>query len=176
MLHLTSAVLSFATAFISPTDPKLPANTDGKARAIAVLDQWEKQIAKTDSFIARDVVRTDKERGQIKTWKGELRYIRPNYLALRLVLQEDPKLYEMLIQTDGSLYEFRPQCQKLVIHELRSDRSDILESCLGWILADLSVWDVILHRERTPPESFHDSLTQFKARHDIVVTRDISAD
>src|ERR1700730_14640241 len=98
MLPFTSGSLFFAIAIIHPMNPGQPIKPDPKSRAVAVLDQWEKHVKETKSFIARDVVRTDTSSGSRKTWKGELRYIKPNYVAVRMVLQEDPKIYELLVQ------------------------------------------------------------------------------
>ena len=174
MLLFSSAALAFAIIVVVPIDPERPAKPDAKARALAVLDQWEKRVNETNSFIARDVVRTDKTNGMVKTWKGEMRYIRPNHFALRLILQEDPRIYELLVQNGNQLFDYVPQYQRLGIRDLPAENFDLLEFGQGLCLGNDVSWRAIFGLEPLPQLSFHDTVAKLKERSDLTVTRDIS--
>jgi len=176
MLSATSAALIFAMTIIPPLNPRQPAKPDPKTPAIAVLDQWEKRVKETKSFIARDVVLTDGGNGPHRTWKGEVRYIRPNHVAIRMIDQNDNRNYELMIQNGNQLYEYRPQTQKLVIHELQSDKFDLLEVGRGLFLGSRSLWPLLVNKDQVEAQSFHDDLSRLTAGNEIIVTRDIGAD
>jgi TIGR03009 family protein len=94
--------------------PKLDPND----RLDSLLIKWERTMAATQSFWAPKCERTDKDKTGTKTYKGEIRILKPNYYALSMTQQQNPNIFEMYVCTGTYLYEFRPQSRKLVIHEL----------------------------------------------------------
>jgi TIGR03009 family protein len=128
---------------------------DPNSHLDSYLMRWENEMKGVNSIVVKDCVRTDKERGQIKVWKGEARYLKPNLAALRLVLQEDPKLFELVVSTGTNLYEYRPQYKKLVIHELPPAKIGAFDNNLLSFLFGMSAMDA-------------------KKRYDLTLTRDIS--
>src|SRR5579871_4535996 len=65
---------------------------DPNSHLDSYLMRWESEMKAATSILVKDFIRTDKDKSGIKTWKGELRYLKPNYAAQRLILQEDPKI------------------------------------------------------------------------------------
>ena len=127
---------------------------DPNSHLDSYLMRWENEMKGVTSIVVPNCVRTDKQPGIIKTWKGEARYLKPNYAALRLVQQEDPKFYELMISTGTNLYEYRPQTQKLVIHELPPAKFGAFDNNLLSFLFGMSAMDA-------------------KKRYDLTLTRDI---
>jgi len=130
---------------------------DPNSHLDSYLMRWENEMKGVTSIVVPDCVRTDKERGEIKTWKGEARYLKPNFAALRLIQQQDPKIYELLISTGTNLYEYRPQTQKLVIHELPPAKFGAFDNNLLSFLFGMSAMDA-------------------KRRYDMTLSRDIGPD
>jgi TIGR03009 family protein len=150
--------------------PVIPAPGTGRAGATlgqptldpnshldAYLMRWQSEMKGANSIVIKDCVRTDKENGTIKTWKGEGRYLKPNFGALRLVQQEDSQFYELNISTGTHLYEYRPQGRKLVIHELPPTKFGAFDNNVMAFLFGMSAMDA-------------------KKRYELTLTRDIGPD
>jgi TIGR03009 family protein len=119
------------------------------------LMRWESEMKGVTSILVKDCIRTDKDKNGTKTWRGEARYLKPNLAALRLVQQEDPKIYELLISTGTHLHEYRPQLQTLVIHELPPAKFGAFDNNLLSFLFGMSAMDA-------------------KRRYELTLTRDLS--
>ncbi len=107
--------LLFAAAVLAQPAPR---PLDPTNRVDWILIKIEERMKSADSILIEDCVRIDTDRAGSKTWKGELRFLKPNLFALRMVQQQDPRIFELMISTGKQLYEYRPQFRKLVIHEL----------------------------------------------------------
>jgi TIGR03009 family protein len=83
------------------------------------LLQWEQRMTGVESILCQ-CQREDKDKasGFKKLFKGEARYLKPNYVALRLIQEGNEKNYELFLSTGQFLYEYRPSQKTLRIHEL----------------------------------------------------------
>lgn len=116
---------------IAPMPQPQPVLDPKNSRLDELLLLWEQRMKNVESIHVIDCVRVDKEKsGLVKTWKGEARYLKPNYAAIRLEQQEDKQFVEMMISTGTYLYEYRPQFKKLVIHDLPPPRHGNFDSNL----------------------------------------------
>ncbi len=130
---------------------------DPNSHLDSYLMRWESEMKGVTSIVVEDCVRTDKDKTGIKTWKGEARYLKPNYAALRLIQQQDPNIYELMVSTGTHLYEFRPQYKKLVIHELPPAKFGAFDNNLLSFLFGMSAMDA-------------------KRRYELSLTRDLGPD
>jgi TIGR03009 family protein len=114
------ALLVFAAALHAQQEPRArQPDPNPAAQLNTVLSRIEERMRSTESILVQDCVRVDTDvRGVKKTWKGELRFLKPNLFAIRMEQQEDRRMVEMMISTGKYLYEYRPQFKKLMIHEL----------------------------------------------------------
>src|SRR5262245_24797457 len=111
LLVVIASAQSEPRARLAPIDPAAQLNY--------VLTKIEERMKGADSILVQDCTRIDTDvRGVKKTWKGELRFLKPNLFAIRMEQQEDRRMVEMMISTGKYLYEYRPQFKKLMIHEL----------------------------------------------------------
>jgi TIGR03009 family protein len=110
------AVLATVAGAQPPGDPA--PKLDPNDRLDSLLIKWERTMSAAQSFWAPKCERTDKDKIGTKTYKGEIRILKPNYYALSMIQQQNPNIFEMYICTGAYLYEFRPQSKKLVIHEI----------------------------------------------------------
>jgi TIGR03009 family protein len=130
---------------------------DPNSHLDAYLMRWEREMKDVNCILVRNIVRTDKTHGQTKVWSGEARYLKPNFAALRLILQSDRKIYEMMVSTGTNLYEYRPQYSKLVIHELPPAKIGAFDNNLLSFLFGMSAMDA-------------------KKRYDLTLSKDIGPD
>jgi TIGR03009 family protein len=117
--------------------------------------QWEARTRGVESILVKDCVRTDKDKTGVKHWKGEGRYLKPNLAALRLIQEEDPKIFELVISTGNFFYEFRPQFKKLVVTALPAARVGDFENNLLSFMFGMTAADA-------------------KRRYDLTLAKDIS--
>jgi TIGR03009 family protein len=97
---------------LPPFDPK-------NNRLDALLQQWEQRMSGVDSIICQ-CSREEKSKtsGFKKLYEGEARYLKPNFVALRMIQKGNPQIYDLYISTGTYLYEYRPQTKALRIHTL----------------------------------------------------------
>lgn len=113
-----------ADAVAQPPRPAQPVNLnpvlDPKTNRLDHhLLNWEQRMAGVESILCK-CERTDKDKasGFTKVFKGEARYLKPNYAALRMIQEGNEKNYELYLSTGQFLYEYRPAQKTLRIHEL----------------------------------------------------------
>lgn len=68
------------------------------------------------SVMAQQVTRTEKTKTETRVYEGEIRFLKPDYAALRMIRKENQEDYELLVWQGKKLYEYRPHAKKLVIH------------------------------------------------------------
>ncbi len=107
-----------ASFLLSAAAAAQPPALDPNDRLDNILMKIETRMKAVDSIFVEDCVRIDTDRAGLKSWRGELRFLKPNLFAIRLVQEQDHKHYELIISTGKYLYEYRPQFKKLVVHEL----------------------------------------------------------
>jgi TIGR03009 family protein len=118
---IVSGLLLAGSACAQP--PKEPPKVDPNDPLDALLIRWEKTMAATESFLAKNCMRTERDKTGTKVYEGEIRFLKPGYFGLKMVQTKNPKIFEMLICTGDKLYEYRPQSKRLVIHEWNADKS-----------------------------------------------------
>lgn len=138
---------------ISPADRPLLDPKNNRLDQLLLL--WEQRMKNVESIHVVNCTRIDKEKsGAVKTWRGEARYLKPNYAAIRLEQEEDRQFVEMMISTGTYLYEYRPQFKKLVIHDLPPPRHGQFDSNLLTFLFGMSA-------------------AEAKQRYELTLTKDI---
>jgi TIGR03009 family protein len=133
-----------------PTNPGAP--QDRNDRLGAVLWQLVQSFKGNQAVQVPDCTRIDKDPTGTKTWKGEVRFQKPNKFYLYLRQQEDQRFFECLVSNGSSLYEFRPQFKKLVVHEMPPDgfgtkSGDLLSKMFGTTIDFRRRFDVSLHKD-----------------------------
>jgi TIGR03009 family protein len=134
-----------------PESPTAPQGRDDD-RLNAILWQLVQSFKGNRSLQVSDCTRIDKDRGGSKTWKGEIRFEKPNRLYMYLEQQEDKRFFECLVSTGSALYEYRPQFKKLVVHEMTPNgfgtrSSDLLSSMFGTTVDFRRRFDVTLKKD-----------------------------
>src|SRR5216684_3653627 len=122
-LTLTSlfAVVPFLSAQQPGKSPIIPTPGNPPAASIpapalnpnnrldALLMQWEARMKNVDSVWAKQMTEKDKDKdGTEREYKGEARFLKPNFVAVQLVRVDNPKFYKMFISSGNFGYDFRP--------------------------------------------------------------------
>ena len=95
-------------------------------RLDALLMQWESQMKNVASVWAKEMTETDKDKdGTMRVYKGEARFLKPNYAAVQLVRVDNPKFYKMIVSTGNLGYDYRPQEKKLYVYRLPPQRAGL---------------------------------------------------
>jgi TIGR03009 family protein len=140
---------------LNAQQPGAPPAPPAGDRLDTVLKQLEQSFKGNQSLQIPDCTRIDKDRGVAKTWKGEIRFQKPNLFYIYLAQQEDNRFYERLISNGVAVYEYRPQFKKLVIHEMSpggfgNRKGNLLSSMFG-------------------------TTNDFRRRFDVTLKKDVSA-
>ncbi len=118
----------------------------------SVLLQLAQNFKGNQGVQVTDCTRIDKDSFGTKTWKGEVRFQKPNRFYLYLQQQEDKRFFECLVSTGNELYEFRPQFKKVVIHEMPPNgfgtrSGDLLTSMFGTTIDFRKRFDINLRKD-----------------------------
>jgi TIGR03009 family protein len=130
-------------------DPAAPSRDD---RLGNVLWQLVHSFKGNTAVQIPECTRIDKDSFGTKTWKGEVRFQKPNRFYLYLQQQEDKRFFECLVSTGTSIYEFRPQFKKVVVHEMPPDgfgtrTGDMLSKMFGTTVDFRKRFDVSLRKD-----------------------------
>jgi len=121
-LLLGSTVFAQAppTAPVAPAQPVPPAApAPNAARLDALLQKWEQEMKKVD-VLAAEMNRTalDKVRGDVTTFSGHAKYMKPNLAALEMVRKDNPQVFEKYLCTGTYLYEYAVTTKQIRVHDL----------------------------------------------------------
>jgi len=125
---LAAAVLCFSASLAlaqnpQPAPPAQPAQQDP---VDIVLERWEKAMAAIDMFEAecnmtiKDKVfsSVEKHEGRVRFTKGNVAAKTPAKASLELVRKDRPEVYQKLICTGASVFEYVPSEKVIRVHEL----------------------------------------------------------
>jgi TIGR03009 family protein len=125
-----------------PPKPGTPAETANllpkldpqNNRLDALLVQWEQRMTGVDSIVCK-CSREEKSKasGFKKVYEGEARYLKPNYVALRMLQKDNPQIYELYICNSKFLYEYRPQTKTLRIHDVAPEQANFQNNFLSFL-------------------------------------------
>jgi TIGR03009 family protein len=122
-----------------PGTPAEPANLLPKLdpqnnRLDKLLLDWEKRMTGVDS-IACKCAREEKSKasGFKKVYEGEARYLKPNMVALRMIMPSDKTIWELYVFTGKHLWEYRPQTKTLRIHEMAPEQTNFQNNFLSFL-------------------------------------------
>ncbi len=88
-------------------------------RLDALLMQWEARMKNVDSVWAKGMTETDKDKdGTVRVYKGEARFLKPNFASVRLEREDNPKLGKMMVSSGNMGYDYRPQEKMLYVYRL----------------------------------------------------------
>jgi RNA polymerase sigma factor (sigma-70 family) len=156
----------------APAEPTLAPHN----RLDSVLLQWEEQMRKLNHAIIRGCTRTETKDGEKHIWEGEIRYLKPDYFALRMV-QKGGSAYRLLVQNGNLMYEYWSQSRKQLIRELPPSKTGSLEKFFGPMIGDgVEEHPKYLVGDGSNPPTFHEALIDLKRRFDLTISRDIGSD
>jgi len=124
-----------------PGTPAEPANLLPKLdpqnnRLDALLVQWEQRMTGVEGVVCK-CAREEKSKasGFKKVYEGEARYLKPNYVALRMLQQGkgNEGNYELYVCTGKFLYEYRPQTKTLRIHDVAPEQANFQNNFLSFL-------------------------------------------
>ena len=107
-----------------------------------LMDYERKQSARTSAHGELTRIELDND-GTVTIFKGEFRYLTPDYAAVQLVNVDNRNIWETRILHNGRLYDYRPQVKSLMISEMRADPSRTpIETALGWRSLRVGKWNL----------------------------------
>src|SRR5215470_7567251 len=122
-----------------PGTPAEPANLLPKLdpqnnRLDALLVQWEQRMTGVDSIVCK-CSREEKSKaaGFKKVYEGEARYLKPNLVALRMIMPTNNAIWELYVCTGNFLYEYRPQTKTLRIHPVAPQQANLQNNFLSFL-------------------------------------------
>jgi RNA polymerase sigma factor (sigma-70 family) len=150
-----------------------PAPIPVEDRLTQVLRKYEQWRNEADSvWCSISLTERDKD-GTLREWKGELRYLAPNYFAMHLLREDNPKFYMMYIANDKVAYDYRPQQKTLYITECRGAQMPKLTE----LLAGIQSWKLLGGGLFTPVSVLKlQTSVGGKSRFDIRLTKDTASE
>src|SRR5262249_55032803 len=74
-----------------------------------------------------------KASGFKKVYEGEARYMKPNLVALRMIMPSDKSIWELYVCSGKLLYEYRPQTKTLRIHDVAPEQANFQNNFLSFL-------------------------------------------
>ena len=122
-----------------PGAPAEPANLLPKLdpqnnRLDALLVQWEQRMTGVEAIVCK-CSREEKSKaaGFKKVYEGEARYMKPNLVALRMIMPTNKEIWELYVCTGKFLYEYRPQTKTLRIHDVAPEQANFQNNFLSFL-------------------------------------------
>jgi TIGR03009 family protein len=114
-----SVVLAQGTPKLEPLETPKNAPVDPKLNGL--LKEWENKMRKVDRFMVDcKRVETDELKGKSRNYKGQARYLKPNFALLDLtnVEKEEASDRELMVSNGDKLYEFKIRDKLVMVHDM----------------------------------------------------------